>query len=172
MCSEPGICTRRCRGWRAHRRKGARPEVGKGLSARLAAIISALPLHPGIRVLEIGCGSGAAARAIAGRIGDGHILAIDRSAKAIRQITAASTAELASGRLSVRQAAVEEFELEPGEARYDIAFAVRVGALDGRHPELQRRAHLRIVRALVPNGRLFIDGGTPLRQIGLEVQVE
>jgi cyclopropane fatty-acyl-phospholipid synthase-like methyltransferase len=43
--------------------------VGKELSARLAEIVNALPLHPGIRVLEIGCGSGAAARAVAGRIG-------------------------------------------------------------------------------------------------------
>ena len=27
---------------------------------------------------------------------------------------------------------VEELELEPGEERYDVAFAVRVGAFDGR----------------------------------------
>jgi hypothetical protein len=44
--------------------------------------------------------------------------------------------------------------------------------LDGRHPALQRRAHLSIARALVPNGRLLIDGGTSQRQIALEVQVE
>jgi cyclopropane fatty-acyl-phospholipid synthase-like methyltransferase len=138
------------------------------LSARLAEIVEALPLRPGMRVLEIGCGPGAAARAVAGRIGDGHVLAIDRSAKAIRQATALSGDGMASGRLSVRQVAVEDFELEPGEAPFDIAFAIRVGALDGRHPELQRRAHQRIARALVPGGRLFIDGGDPLRQIALE----
>jgi hypothetical protein len=32
----------------------------------------------------------------------------------------------------VRQVAIGEFELEPGKAAYDLAFAVRVGALDGR----------------------------------------
>jgi SAM-dependent methyltransferase len=140
----------------------------EGLSARLAAVVEALPLRSGIRVLEIGCGPGAAARAIAHRIGDGHILAIDRSAKAIQQARAAARDEIASGRMSVRQVAVEDFSLAPGEAPFDIAFAVRVGALDGRHPELQQRALQRIARALAPNGKLFIDGGNPLRQLELD----
>jgi cyclopropane fatty-acyl-phospholipid synthase-like methyltransferase len=108
------------------------------LSGRLMAIVDALPLRSGLRVLEIGCGPGAMAREIAGRIGHGHVLAIDRSAKAIAQANAASAAEIASGRLSLRHAAAEDFELEPGEAPYDIAVAVRVGALDGRHPEAGR----------------------------------
>jgi SAM-dependent methyltransferase len=118
-------------------------------------------------VLEIGCGPGAAARAVARRIGEGQVLAIDRSAKAVEQARRGSKAEIASGRLIVRQAAVEEFELEAGEAPYDIAFAVRVGALDGRHPEVGRRALRRIAAALTPTGRLFIDGGNPLREIPL-----
>lgn len=140
----------------------------KTLSPRLAAIVDALPLRPGLRVLEIGCGSGAAARAIVTRIGDGHVLAIDRSAKAIQQATSASQAEIAAGRLSLRQVAAEDFELQAGEAPYDLAFAVRVGALDGRHPELEQRARRRIAAALTPNGRLFIDGGDPMRELPLE----
>jgi SAM-dependent methyltransferase len=138
------------------------------LSPRLAAIVEALPLRPGLRVLEIGCGSGAVARAIVRGIGDGHVLAIDRSAKAIHQARMASTNEIASGRLSVRQVAAEDFELEAGEAPYDLAFAVRVGALDGRHPQAGQRARQRIAAALTPYGRLFIDGGNPLREISLE----
>lgn len=137
------------------------------LSPRLAAIVDALPLQPGMRVLEIGCGPGAAARALAQRIGNGHILAIDRSATAIQQVTAGSQREISDGRLSVRQAAVEHFDLAPDEAPFDLAFAIRVGALDGRHPELRERALERIARALAPGGRLFIDGGTPLREIDL-----
>lgn len=137
------------------------------LSPRLAAIVESLPLRPGLRVLEIGCGPGAAARAVARRIGEGQVLAIDRSAKAIEQARRGSEAEIASGRLVVRQAAIEEFELEEGEAPYDIAFAVRVGALDGRYPEVGRRALRRIVAALKPTGRLFVDGGNPLREIPL-----
>ena len=141
----------------------------RALSPRLAAIVAALPLRPGLRVLEIGCGSGAAARAVVHAVGTGHVLAIDRSANAIQQARTASKNEIASGRLSVRQVAVEDFELELGEAPYDIAFAVRVGALDGRQPELEQRARQRIKAALVRNGRLFIDGGNPLQEISLEM---
>jgi cyclopropane fatty-acyl-phospholipid synthase-like methyltransferase len=135
------------------------------LSSRLVAIVEALPLRTAVRVLEIGCGPGATAREIARRIGDGHVLAIDRSAKAIAQARAASRSEIASGRLSLRHVAIEEFELEPGEAPYNIAVAIRVGALDGRHPEIEKEAHRRIAAALTPKGRLFVDGGDPLREI-------
>jgi SAM-dependent methyltransferase len=114
------------------------------LSPRLAEIVDALPLRPGLRVLEIGCGPGAAARAVARRIANGHVLGIDRSAKAIAQAIA-------------------------GPKRpYDIAFAVRVGALDGRHPEAGRVAKQRLRRALVRGGRLYIDGGDPLRELSLD----
>jgi cyclopropane fatty-acyl-phospholipid synthase-like methyltransferase len=126
-------------------------------------IVDALPLRLGLRVLEIGCGPGAMARAIAARIGDGHVLAIDRSAKAIAQAAASSQADIASGRLSLRCIAVEEFELGLGEAPYDITVAVRVGALDGRHPEAGERARRRIAAALRPQGCLLIDGGTASR---------
>jgi cyclopropane fatty-acyl-phospholipid synthase-like methyltransferase len=141
--------------------------MAERLSPRLTAIVEALPLRPGLRVLEIGCGPGAAAREIARRIGDGHVLAIDRSAKAIAQATAAARAEIAAGRLTLRQIAAEDLDLAPGEASYDIALAVRVGAFDGRHPEAGRRALRRIAAALVSGGRLFIDGGDPLREIPL-----
>lgn len=33
-----------------------------------------------------------------------------------------------------------ETPLQVGEEPFDIAFAMRVGALDGRHPELEKRA--------------------------------
>ncbi|WUI03663.1 class I SAM-dependent methyltransferase [Spirillospora sp. NBC_00431] len=135
------------------------------LSPRLAKIVDALPLAPGTRVLEIGCGPGAAARAVAARLDTGHILAIDRSAKAIEQAKAACADEIASGRMSVRQAAIEDFTLEPGEAPFDLVFAVRVGALDGRHPEAGRAAMRRIAAVLAPGGRLLIDGGDPLREL-------
>jgi SAM-dependent methyltransferase len=94
-----------------------------GLSPRLAAIMDALPLEPGMRVLEIGCGPGAAARAMASRLVTGHIVAIDRSAKAVAQATAGATMEIAAGRMSVRHMAIEDFALEPGEPLFHIAFA-------------------------------------------------
>lgn len=132
------------------------------LSSRLAAVVDALPLRPDSRVLEIGCGPGAAARAVAARLTTGHILAVDRSPAAVAQAEAGSAAEIASGRMSVRRAAAEEFELAAGEAPFDLVFAIRVGALDGRHPEAGRLALQRIAAATTPSARLFVDGGREL----------
>ena len=141
--------------------------MAKAISERLMAVVEALPLRPGMRVLEIGCGPGAMARVMAQRVGNGHVLAIDRSATAIGQALSACAAEIASGRLSFRQSAAEDFVLAPGEAPFDIAVAIRVGALDGRHPEAGVAARARIAAALVPGGKLYIDGGDPLREIAV-----
>lgn len=138
------------------------------LSKRLNDIVLALPLKDGIRILEIGCGPGAMAREITKQIGYGYILAIDRSAKAIQQCIAGSQKEIATGKLSFRQAAVEKFELGPGEALFDVAIAVRVGALDGRHPEIEKQSLQNIAKALTTTGKLFIDAGNPLKEIKLD----
>ncbi|WP_055697647.1 class I SAM-dependent methyltransferase [Streptomyces silaceus] len=138
------------------------------LSPRLAAAVDALPLEPHLRVLEIGCGPGAAARAVAARLVTGHVLAIDRSATAVEQACRTCAAEIASGRLTVRQCAAEDFVPEPGEGPFDLVFAFRVGALDGRHPEAGRRVLARLAAALTPTGRVFVDGGDPLRELARE----
>jgi SAM-dependent methyltransferase len=137
------------------------------LSPRLAAVVDALPLRPGLRVLEIGGAPGAAAREVSRRIGDGHVLVVDRSPRGVALVERTCADEIAAGVLSVRCVAVEDLALEPGEAEYDVAFAVRVGALDGRHPEAGRRARARIRDALVPGGRLYVDGGDPLHEVDL-----
>jgi hypothetical protein len=41
---------------------------------------------------------------------------------------------------------------------FDLIVAVRVGALDGRHPAVGTRAWPRFRAALAPEGRIFIDG--------------
>jgi SAM-dependent methyltransferase len=138
------------------------------LSPRLRAVVDALPLQPGLRVIEIGCGPGAAAREVARRVApDGHVLAVDRSPKAIQQLVGSAGDLIEAGVLSVRTVACEDFVLAPDEHPYNLAFAVRVGALDGRHPAVGERALHRLAQALVPGGRLFIDGGSPLREITL-----
>jgi ubiquinone/menaquinone biosynthesis C-methylase UbiE len=138
------------------------------LSVRLQAIVDALPLKLGMRVLEIGCGPGAAARAVASRVGDGFVLGIDRSAKAVSAAIAGSREEIRSGHLEFRQADAEEFELAEGEESFDLAFAVRVGAFNGRHPEAGKEAKKKLQRALRPGAALYIDGGNPLRRITLD----
>lgn len=136
------------------------------LSPRLRAIVDALPLRPGLRVIEIGCGPGAAAREVAERVGpSGHVLAVDRSARAIDQLTRAAADLIDAGRLAARQCPAEQLTLAAGEELYDIAFAVRVGAFDGRHPRAGALALERLSHALAPGGRLFVDGGDPLREV-------
>lgn len=137
------------------------------LSKRLADIVDALPLREGIRILEIGCGPGAMAREIVKRIECGYVLAIDRSAKAIQLAITGSTKELETGKLLFRQISIEKFELEANEKPFDIAIAVRVGALDGRHPAIEKECLIRIANALTSNGKLFIDCGNPLKEIPL-----
>ena len=138
------------------------------LSPRLAAIVEALPLQPGMRVLEVGGAPGAAAKAVCERVAPGgHIVVIDRSAKGVALVERSASAEIAEGLLSVRHVSAEDFALEPGEPPFDLAFAIRVGAFDGRHPRDGVRARQRIRQALRPGGRLLIDGGTPLRDVDL-----
>lgn len=137
----------------------------QALSKRLNDIVNALPLREGTRVLEIGCGPGSAARAVCQRVQRGYVLGIDRSKAAISQAIKSSGAEIASGRLNFIQCRIEEFELPEGEDLFDMAFAVRVGALDGRHPEVEAVALERIRKVLKKKGKLFIDGGDPLKEV-------
>ncbi|MCC2308954.1 SAM-dependent methyltransferase [Cellulomonas chengniuliangii] len=137
------------------------------LSPRLAAIVDALPLRPGMRVMEIGGAPGAAAKEVARRLGTGHVLVVDRSAAGVAHIERNAADEITAGLLSVQQVAVEDFELLPSQEPFDLAFAIRVGALDGRHPEAGVMARRRIAAALTPAGRLLIDGGDPLREVEL-----
>ncbi len=141
--------------------------MAQKISERLQEIIDALPLEKGSRVLEIGCGTGVAARAITGREESIYVLAMDRSAKAVEQAIKSSEAEMSNGMLRFIQAKIEEFEWPEQEPPFDFAFAVRVGALDGRHPEIEKAALKRIAKALKPGGRLFIDGGNPVKEIDL-----
>ena len=136
-------------------------------SSRLSALIDALPLKQGQRVLEIGCGTGVAAREIVRRFPDIFLLGIDRSAKAIAQATTGSQMEIQNGQLQFWQCSVETFVLPDLEKKFDLAFAIRVGALDGRHPELEAESLQRIRRALTKNGKLFVAGGNLIQKIKL-----
>lgn len=128
-------------------------------------LIDSLPLKEGMRILEIGCGPGAAAREITHRFKHVCILAIDRSEKAINQAASTSQKEISAGKLKFQQAAVEEFNLPEGEKKFDLAFAFRVGALDGRHPEIEKQAKQKVKSALKPSGKLYIDRGDKATQV-------
>lgn len=128
------------------------------LSRRLAEIVASLPLVPGMRILEIGCGPGAMAREMAIRLGSGYVLGIDRSQTAIDKAKSIAAPGPSAAELEYRCVAVEHFALENGEALFDLAVAVRVGALDGRYPQIGELALGRLSKALKPDGLLVIDG--------------
>lgn len=136
------------------------------LSPRLRAAVDALPLRPGLRVIEVGGAPGAAAREVARRVGSrGHVLILDRSPAAVAATERACAEEIAAGRISVRLTSVEEARLLPDEALYDLAFACRVGVLDGRHPAAEGRALSHLRRMLVPDAPVLVDTGDPLRDL-------
>ena len=138
------------------------------ISPRLQRIAESLPLKPGIRVLEIGCGPGALAREICRRIGHGYVLGIDRSENAIKQASELSQAEIKNGILKFKKLAIEDYELEKGEEKFDLVLGIRVGALDGRHPELGAIAFPKIAKALKTTGKFYIDSGATLKEINLD----
>ncbi len=135
------------------------------ISKRLLEIIDSLPLKNGIRILEIGCGSGAIAREIVSRFDNIYFMGIDRSQKAIDLAIKCSQPQINRGKLNFLIGKIEEFDLPIGETKFDIAFAIRVGALDGRHPKIEEESLRRIAKVLKKNGKLFIDGGNPLKEI-------
>lgn len=143
-------------------------KTSEKLSQRLEEIVNALPLKPGMRILEIGCGPGVMAREIANRFEDIYVLAIDRSEKAIQQAIRNSAVQIEAGKLSFMQIAVEHFVIDRSVPPFDLAVAIRVGALDGRHPEIEQHALKKVAAALTAKGKLFIDGGDPLREKSLK----
>lgn len=130
------------------------------VSERLQAIVDGLGIRPGDRVLEIGCGHGVAATLVCERLGGaGRLTAIDRSPKMIAAAAGRTAGHVASGRAEFLVARLEELDL--GERRFDVVFAVRVG-LSHREPE---RADALVPPWLAPGGRLltFFDPPSRLR---------
>lgn len=136
------------------------------LSDRLRRVVDALPLEPGLRVLEVGGSPGSAAREVAARVGHyGHVLVLDRSPAGIARTRRACAALIDEGRMSTLCAPVEDFVLDPDIEPFDLAFACRVGVLDGRHPEGYRLALRNLRRAVGAAGSLYVDTGDPVRQV-------
>ena len=80
------------------------------------------------------------------------------SARGVSLTERACAAEVAAGLLSTRCVAAEDLVLEPGERRYDLVVANRVGALDGRHPDAGERVLERLGDVLTAEGSLWVDG--------------
>jgi SAM-dependent methyltransferase len=130
---------------------------------RIRWAVQVLDPAPGDRLLEIGCGPGVAVAAICQRLGDGRVVAIDRSATAIARATRRNADCIASGRAVLRTVALEDLaatglpEAGPG---FDKVFAMNVNLFWVRDPARE----LALIRALLrPGGTLslFYGYGTP-----------
>jgi ubiquinone/menaquinone biosynthesis C-methylase UbiE len=119
------------------------------MSERLRAVVDRLGIRPGDRVLEIGCGHGVAATLVCERLGDGRLVAVDRSPKMIAAAARRNAAQVAAGRAEFLVADLEDLDL--GHRRFEVVFAVRVG-LFRREPERARRL---AERWLAPGGTLM-----------------
>ncbi|WP_083680193.1 MULTISPECIES: trans-aconitate 2-methyltransferase [unclassified Pseudonocardia] len=106
---------------------------------------------PSTRVLEIGCGPGAAAELLCPRLSGGRMLAVDRSAVAVRRTTERNAAHVASGVLEVRESALHDLVVPDGAV--DVAFTVNVNLFWTRDPAPE----LAVLRAaLAPGGVLHV----------------
>jgi cyclopropane fatty-acyl-phospholipid synthase-like methyltransferase len=129
------------------------------MTDRLRAIVEAMKVRPGDRILEIGCGHGVAASYICERLSSGHLVAIDRSRKMIAAAAARNKAAIASGTAEFHVA--DFLSYDPGRQRFDKILAVRVRAfhVDADH------ARSIVLPWLAPRGKLFAvydePGSTP-----------
>ncbi len=126
------------------------------MSGRLRAVVEALDVQPGDRVLEVGCGHGVAASFVCERLDGGHLVAVDRSPKMVEAATRRNIEHVRAGRAEFLVAHLESLDL--GDRRFDKILAVRVG-LFHREPE---RAHELATRWLAQGGTLHAVFDPPM----------
>lgn len=122
---------------------------------RIRAAVDVVAAGPDTRVLEVGCGPGAAAELICPLLtGAGRMLAVDRSEVAVRRTAERNAAHVTSGRLEVRCGDLAGLDAPS----VDVAFTVNVNLFWTRDPGPEL-AVLR--RALAQGGVLHVlYGGT------------
>ncbi|MFC0531259.1 class I SAM-dependent methyltransferase [Phytohabitans kaempferiae] len=120
--------------------------------------VESMAVAAGDRVLEIGCGGGTATSLVAARLDSGRVLAIDRSATAVRAARERNAARIYAGTVEVRQADITSAELPEGE--FDRVFAVNLSLF-----WLATPAGLveRVRRLLAPGGTLYVFAERPTR---------
>ncbi|MEU4778720.1 class I SAM-dependent methyltransferase [Micromonospora sp. NPDC023633] len=118
---------------------------------RLRWAVGRLQLRAGHRVLEIGCGNGVAVALICAVPGVARVVAVDRSAAALRTAARRNAAEVTAGRAVFRHADLST--LESFEERFDRILAVNVNLFWTRSPTAEFR---RLAGLLAPDGVLHL----------------
>ena len=119
--------------------------------AQYRAVFDALGVEDGGRVLDVGCGTGGAARALAARFpGVGSVIGLDKSETMVAEARARTGA--GDGRVEFRVA--DAHDLPFPDASFDVAYALRVFEIVGE----PRRALEEMARVLRPGGHLVVNG--------------
>jgi ubiquinone/menaquinone biosynthesis C-methylase UbiE len=126
-----------------------------GESERLVWAVETLGVEPADRVLEVGCGHGAAATLVCERLRDGHLVAIDRSPKMIAAATKRNREHVVAGRARFEVVAFEEADF--GGERFDRILAIHVAPFYRPPASALPRAR----GLLAPGGRLGIFSQAP-----------
>jgi len=114
--------------------------------------VDRLALRGGERVLEVGCGPGAAAELVCAQLTDGHLSAVDRSPVMVERTAARNADAVAAARLCVQVLDLAALAPETVEGPFDVAFAVDVNVVAGPGAgELHR-----LSTVLVPGGVLHL----------------
>lgn len=129
--------------------------MATAIADRIKWAVRELAVEPSDRLLEIGCGHGAAVSLICESLTDGSITAIDRSDKMIRIAEKKNAEHIQSGKASFLVASLHEADL--GRSRFHKIFAVNVNQFwlntDSGLDLLQDR--------LLPGGAVYIFNQPP-----------
>jgi cyclopropane fatty-acyl-phospholipid synthase-like methyltransferase len=117
----------------------------------VARAVELLSVEPADRLLEIGCGGGAAVALICERLKTGTITAIDRSPLQVERATRRNAGHIAAGKATIRVTDIADVELEGEPFSKVFAINVNVFWVGPAAQELERIAQL-----LRPSGALHL----------------
>lgn len=108
-------------------------------------------MRPGDQLLEIGCGRGSAAFLVCSRLTRGHLLAIDRSATAIKAAEERNRDHIAAGKVTFQHTPLAGAALDGW--RFHKVFAINVNIFW----VLSSAAEIAMIRSVLrPRGQLFL----------------
>jgi SAM-dependent methyltransferase len=119
-------------------------------SERLAWTAEVVAPSASERVLEVGCGHGVLVSLLAGRLTDGVVVGVDRSATMVATAARRNLAAIESGRVRLATAVLTSAELEAASVDVVVSFNVRAF---GTPPGVEWDV---VDRVLAPDGRVFV----------------
>ncbi|MFF2088658.1 class I SAM-dependent methyltransferase [Nocardia sp. NPDC058176] len=131
--------------------------------ARFDWLADLMGVRPGEQVLELGPGTSSSLGRVAGRLGTGRVVGLDRSAAALARARARYADEIARGRVRLVEGAIGSIrpdrllaELDRSTDGFDLIFAVNVNVFWTK----PAHAEWNLIRdCLSPTGRVWLGYG-------------